>query len=190
MIVEGGFPQFGVGSEICAQIVESEAFDYLDAPVERVTGAGTFIRLQWPNYANLSSLRSPDVPTPVSHLFGLRRPSVLTRFFTVCCQPRGSCVPRYSPHRQGCQARSLPHQLKSSPSPATPCCSPTVALIFGCIHIDLFHFSSVLCPSTASIGDLASPGQRLRVPLILRTLPTSRRSVPSPVGQPVKLPVM
>lgn len=37
---------FGVGSEICAQIIESEAFDYLDAPVERVTGA--------------------DVPTPVS----------------------------------------------------------------------------------------------------------------------------
>ena len=36
---------FGVGSEICAQIVESEAFDYLDAPVERITGA--------------------DVPTPV-----------------------------------------------------------------------------------------------------------------------------
>ena len=32
---------FGVGSEICAQIVESEAFDYLDAPVERVTGAGS-----------------------------------------------------------------------------------------------------------------------------------------------------
>jgi Transketolase, C-terminal domain len=44
--VEGGFPAFGVGSEICAQIIESEAFDYLDAPVERVTGA--------------------DVPTPVS----------------------------------------------------------------------------------------------------------------------------
>ena len=31
-------PGFGVGSEICAQIMESEAFDYLDAPVERVTG--------------------------------------------------------------------------------------------------------------------------------------------------------
>ena len=43
--VEGGFPAFGVGSEICAQIVESDAFDYLDAPVERLTGA--------------------DVPTPV-----------------------------------------------------------------------------------------------------------------------------
>lgn len=37
--VEGGFPAFGVGSEICAQVVESEAFDYLDAPVERITGA-------------------------------------------------------------------------------------------------------------------------------------------------------
>ena len=48
VIVEGGFPAFGVGSEICAQIVESEAFDYLDAPVERVTGA--------------------DIPTPVSTL--------------------------------------------------------------------------------------------------------------------------
>jgi pyruvate dehydrogenase E1 component beta subunit len=43
---------FGVGSEICAQIVESEAFDYLDAPVERVTGA--------------------DIPTPVSSIPFLR----------------------------------------------------------------------------------------------------------------------
>ncbi len=42
---------FGVGSEICAQIVESEAFDYLDAPVERITGA--------------------DVPTPVRQRFEL-----------------------------------------------------------------------------------------------------------------------
>jgi len=49
LIVEGGFPMFGVGSEICAQIVESDAFDYLDAPVERVTGA--------------------DVPTPVRFMF-------------------------------------------------------------------------------------------------------------------------
>lgn len=47
--VEGGFPAFGVGSEICAQIVESEAFDYLDAPVERVTGA--------------------DIPTPVRYSY-------------------------------------------------------------------------------------------------------------------------
>lgn len=37
--VEGGWPMFGVGSEICASIMEGPAFDYLDAPVVRVTGA-------------------------------------------------------------------------------------------------------------------------------------------------------
>ncbi|KAI8903596.1 thiamine diphosphate-binding protein, partial [Gorgonomyces haynaldii] len=37
--VEGGWPMFGVGSEIAAQIMESEAFDHLDAPLYRVTGA-------------------------------------------------------------------------------------------------------------------------------------------------------
>ncbi|KAG9005751.1 pyruvate dehydrogenase E1, beta subunit [Tulasnella sp. JGI-2019a] len=58
MIVEGGFPQFGVGSEICAQIIESEAFDYLDAPVERVTGAD----VPTPYAANLEALAFPDTP--------------------------------------------------------------------------------------------------------------------------------
>jgi len=37
--LEEGWPQSGIGSEICAILFESEAFDYLDAPVERVTGA-------------------------------------------------------------------------------------------------------------------------------------------------------
>jgi len=37
--VEVGWPQHGVGSEIAAQVMESYAFDYLDAPVNRVTGA-------------------------------------------------------------------------------------------------------------------------------------------------------
>nr|XP_056712057.1 pyruvate dehydrogenase E1 component subunit beta, mitochondrial [Euleptes europaea] len=37
--VEGGWPQFGVGAEICARIMEGPAFNYLDAPVVRVTGA-------------------------------------------------------------------------------------------------------------------------------------------------------
>jgi pyruvate dehydrogenase E1 component beta subunit len=37
--VEVGWPQSGVGSEICARVMESEAFDYLDAPIARVTGA-------------------------------------------------------------------------------------------------------------------------------------------------------
>ncbi|TCD68188.1 pyruvate dehydrogenase E1, beta subunit [Steccherinum ochraceum] len=58
VIVEGGFPAFGVGSEICAQIVESEAFDYLDAPVERVTGAD----VPTPYAKNLEDLAFPDTP--------------------------------------------------------------------------------------------------------------------------------
>lgn len=37
--VEGGWPQSGVGAEVCARIIESPAFNYLDAPVLRVTGA-------------------------------------------------------------------------------------------------------------------------------------------------------
>jgi pyruvate dehydrogenase E1 component beta subunit len=35
--VEDGFPQSGVGAEIAAIIHETEAFHYLDAPIERVT---------------------------------------------------------------------------------------------------------------------------------------------------------
>lgn len=37
--VEQGWPQSGIGSEIAARIMESEAFFHLDAPVIRVTGA-------------------------------------------------------------------------------------------------------------------------------------------------------
>ncbi|KAJ1652675.1 pyruvate dehydrogenase E1, beta subunit [Dispira simplex] len=55
--VEGGWPMFGVGSEISAQIMESEAFDYLDAPVQRVTGAD----VPMPYAKNLEDL---SLPTP------------------------------------------------------------------------------------------------------------------------------
>ena len=37
--IETGWPQCGIGSEIAAIMMESEAFNYLDAPFERVTGA-------------------------------------------------------------------------------------------------------------------------------------------------------
>eukprot|EP00835_Amoeboradix_gromovi_P004858 NODE_409_length_9212_cov_0.585537.p2 type:complete len:340 gc:universal NODE_409_length_9212_cov_0.585537:238-1257(+) len=38
--VEGGWPAFGVGSEIAAQIMEDpDTFDALDAPLQRITGA-------------------------------------------------------------------------------------------------------------------------------------------------------
>lgn len=36
VVCEEGWPQCGIGAEICAIMMESEAFDYLDAPVERV----------------------------------------------------------------------------------------------------------------------------------------------------------
>ncbi|XP_059138735.1 pyruvate dehydrogenase E1 component subunit beta, mitochondrial-like [Physella acuta] len=37
--VEGGWPQCGIGAEIVARVMESTAFNYLDAPILRVTGA-------------------------------------------------------------------------------------------------------------------------------------------------------
>lgn len=37
--VEEGWPQHGVGAEIAALLMESDAFDHLDAPMERVAGA-------------------------------------------------------------------------------------------------------------------------------------------------------
>jgi pyruvate dehydrogenase E1 component beta subunit len=37
--LETGWPQCGIGSEIAAILMESDAFNYLDAPFERVTGA-------------------------------------------------------------------------------------------------------------------------------------------------------
>lgn len=37
--VEEGWPQCGIGAEVTAIVMESEAFDFLDAPVERITGA-------------------------------------------------------------------------------------------------------------------------------------------------------
>lgn len=36
--VEEGWPQHGVMSEVCALMMESDGFRYLDAPVQRVTG--------------------------------------------------------------------------------------------------------------------------------------------------------
>ncbi len=52
--VEEGLPVAGIGSEICAVIME-KAFDYLDAPVERVTGKDVPL----PYAANLEKLALP-----------------------------------------------------------------------------------------------------------------------------------
>jgi pyruvate dehydrogenase E1 component beta subunit len=37
--LESGWPQNGIGAEIAAILMETDAFNYLDAPMERVTGA-------------------------------------------------------------------------------------------------------------------------------------------------------
>jgi len=54
--VEEGYPQSGVGAEIAARIMEN-AFDYLDAPVIRVTGKD----VPMPYAANLEKLALPSV---------------------------------------------------------------------------------------------------------------------------------
>ncbi|MEP5700297.1 MAG: pyruvate dehydrogenase complex E1 component subunit beta, partial [Sneathiella sp.] len=53
--VEEGWPQHGVGAELSAQIME-KAFDYLDAPVTRVTGKD----VPMPYAANLEKLALPS----------------------------------------------------------------------------------------------------------------------------------
>lgn len=53
--VEEGWPQSGVGAEICALMMESSAFDYLDAPVERVTG----LDVPMPYAPNLENMSLP-----------------------------------------------------------------------------------------------------------------------------------
>ncbi len=54
--IEEGFPQSGIGAEIAATIM-TEAFDYLDAPVLRVTGKD----VPMPYAANLEKLALPNV---------------------------------------------------------------------------------------------------------------------------------
>jgi pyruvate dehydrogenase E1 component beta subunit len=59
--VEEGWPQSGIGAEIAA-IVMTHAFDFLDAPVERVTGKDVPL----PYAANLERMAIPQVDDIVS----------------------------------------------------------------------------------------------------------------------------
>ncbi|XP_035832253.1 pyruvate dehydrogenase E1 component subunit beta-1, mitochondrial isoform X2 [Helianthus annuus] len=54
--VEEGFPQHGIGAEICASVIE-DSFGYLDAPVERVAGAD----VPTPYAANLERMAFPQI---------------------------------------------------------------------------------------------------------------------------------
>ncbi len=59
--IEEGYPQSGVGAEIAAQVMTG-AFDYLDAPVVRVTGKD----VPMPYAANLEKLALPSIPEVVA----------------------------------------------------------------------------------------------------------------------------
>merc|ERR1712012_384835 len=59
--VEGGFPMYGVGAEVCAQVIEGPAFHYLDAPVIRVAGAD----VPMPYAKSLEILATPQADTVV-----------------------------------------------------------------------------------------------------------------------------
>merc|ERR1711892_923754 len=68
--VETGWPQCGIGSEIIAQVMESEAFDYLDAPCTRVAGAD----LPMPYAKQLEdevNIKPSDVVTSVLKMKGI-----------------------------------------------------------------------------------------------------------------------
>jgi len=57
--VEEGWPQSGVGAEIIALVNDTEAFDYLDAPPVRITGAD----IPMPYAQNLERAALPQVET-------------------------------------------------------------------------------------------------------------------------------
>jgi len=61
VVVEEGWPQSGVGSEVAARIMEN-AFDWLDAPVARVSGKD----VPMPYAANLEKLALPTVADVVA----------------------------------------------------------------------------------------------------------------------------
>lgn len=45
--VEEGWPQCGIGAEIAGVMMETEAFDYLDAPMQRISGAEVPMPYSW-----------------------------------------------------------------------------------------------------------------------------------------------
>ncbi len=61
VVVEEGWPHSGVGAQV-VDVLQSRAFDYLDAPVVRVTG----LDVNMSYAANLENATQPDAPTIVA----------------------------------------------------------------------------------------------------------------------------
>jgi len=69
--VEQGWPQSGIGAEICAQIMESEVFFYLDAPAVRVTGAD--VPMPYTKSLEVAALpQSADIVRVVKKILGVQ----------------------------------------------------------------------------------------------------------------------
>jgi pyruvate dehydrogenase E1 component beta subunit len=68
LVVESGFPSFGVGAEIIALACEY-AFDYLDAPPARITGA----EVPTPYAQGLEDMSFPQEPMIVDYAAKLLR---------------------------------------------------------------------------------------------------------------------
>ncbi|XP_014468688.1 PREDICTED: pyruvate dehydrogenase E1 component subunit beta, mitochondrial-like [Dinoponera quadriceps] len=70
LTVEQGWPQCGIGAEVSARIVESEAFYHLDAPVIRITGVDT----PMPYAKSLEAAALPqirDIVSAVNNVLGV-----------------------------------------------------------------------------------------------------------------------
>lgn len=75
--VEEGWPQCGMGSEICARVMESETFYYLDSPVIRVTAVDTPL----PYAKRLEIAASPkvaDIIAVVKQVLGIKAKTNIT----------------------------------------------------------------------------------------------------------------
>ncbi|XP_054279627.1 pyruvate dehydrogenase E1 component subunit beta, mitochondrial-like [Macrosteles quadrilineatus] len=69
--VEQGWPQSGIGSEICARIMESEVFYHLDSPVIRVTGAD--IPMPYTKSLEIAALPQPaDIVAATKKVLGVK----------------------------------------------------------------------------------------------------------------------
>lgn len=67
--VEQGWPQGGIGAEVCARIMESEAFFHLDSPVIRICGADIPMPYNW-HLEALALPRVEDILDTVKRVLG------------------------------------------------------------------------------------------------------------------------
>ena len=70
MIVEEGWPHGGVGANLAA-LIQEQAFDYLDAPIARVTGADLPMPYSKP-LEQIAFPHEPQIVETVLSLFGDR----------------------------------------------------------------------------------------------------------------------